>query len=390
MDRVQLREEEGVNEPPPLALGTELPDGLVLDRVIDGDGRVVVYEAVRSATGERVALKVPRFDLEPSDRDALLVAIRASASISGTHILRVIESGVTADGHLYWTTELATRGSLRKYLARGAFGERDAAKIMAQTCAALEEAHFLGHPHGDLRLEKILLAKKDDGRPTIKVSDVGFARELAAVLGARVRPTTAPEQLEGELDARSDVYAIGALAYELVAARELYFAANDEDLAKKIEGQEPNPLSLLAPATSPRFVQVLHKALVKVPIERWQTCREFEAEVRGAIGVAAGPSVIWDAPKPRLSRFSIPPKKRAPLGMLAVGILLGIIAMTFLARDVGQKEGTPRANESAVATQTAPTAQPSVATPVINSASGVVRSIIHPETQKKPPSRLGN
>ncbi len=386
MDRLQLREESVTGEPP-FALGAQLPGDLVVERLIDDGGRIVVYEGKRLADGAKIAIKTLKMRLEEGRRDSLLLAIRGSMAISGSHVLRVLHCGLGPEGRLFWATELAERGSMRELISDGTFGPRDVVKVMAQTCAALEEAHFLGQPHGDVRLEKILLGAKAGGRPTIKVSDVGFAAELAHLVGARIRPTIPPERLRGALDRRSDVYAIGACAYEIVAARPLFFAPNEDALLRKIEREEPSPLSLLAPATPDPLARIVHKAISKNPLERFDSCRDFERALRASIGAAEGPSAIWDGPKPVVRKEDLPriPRKTAPLWILGVGVVAGIVAMAVAVRSIGQKEGTP---PPVLPVSVTPTYIP-VVPPSVNSASGVVRSILKPEAPpKRGPAQL--
>lgn len=188
-----------------------------------------VWEAENVVVGKRVALKLLHVDLaKDGDTQARFTAeARAGALISHPNVIDIYDLGVDDDGTTYFVMELLSGESLAAMLeARGAIPIPYAIELMLQILAALSTAHDRGIIHRDLKPQNVIVSHPRPDRPHVKVLDFGIAAGLfGADFASETRPLgtplyTAPEQAVGkEVDARADVYAAGAVLYEMLVGR---------------------------------------------------------------------------------------------------------------------------------------------------------------------------
>ncbi len=273
------------------------PATQLVDRVVDGRYRVLhhladggmasVYVALDDRLDRRVALKVMRADLA---RDAAFVErfrqeARSAARLIHPHVVGVYDQG--RDGDLvFLAMEYVEGTTLRERLSSGPMSPREALEILRAVLGALAGAHRAGIIHRDMKPENVLLA--DDG--TVKVADFGLARAVStatsSALGVSMLGTVsylAPEQVErGVADARSDVYAVGLLLYEMLTGERAVDGDTPIQVAyRHVHGEVPAP-SERVPGLPTSLDALVAHATHRDPDERPSDAEGFDREVRAA------------------------------------------------------------------------------------------------------------
>jgi Tol biopolymer transport system component len=278
----------------PLSSGTAVgPYEIVA--LIGAGGMGEVYRARDSRLGRDVALKVLPAALagDPDRRERFEREARAASALNHPHICALYDIG-HADGIDYLVMELVDGESLADRLARGPLSIDQALRLGIEIADALSRAHKQGIVHRDLKPANVMLTKQG-----AKLLDFGLARVDAppsasgSFLPTQQRPLTqagtvlgtfqymAPEQLEGgEADARTDIFAFGALLYEAVTGRKAFDGKSQASLISAIMAGTPPPISSLQPTTPPALDHVIRTCLAKDPDERWQTARDLGVELK--------------------------------------------------------------------------------------------------------------
>jgi len=250
----------------------------VIESELGHGGMAVVYLAHDLKHHRSVAIKVFKPELAAAlGPDRFLREIEIAAGLTHPHILGLHDSG-EADGLLYYVMPFVAGESLRHRLARvKALPPADAIRIACEVAEALHYAHEHGVVHRDIKPDNILL----EGEHAV-VADFGIARAIAA---AGERPLTgtgvtvgtpaymSPEQAAGdqEIDARSDVYALGCVLHEMLAGAPPFTGINAQAVLAQHLTERPPPLRALRGPVPPRIEQVIHTALAKQPTERFAT-----------------------------------------------------------------------------------------------------------------------
>lgn len=269
-----------------------------------------VYRGVQLATGRKVALKLLHPEMK---QDGNLVARfrregMVLCNLRDAHTITTYDFDQTADGTLYIAMELLEGQSLHQvFKAQAPLEWRRTFKILTEICSSLAEAHSQGIVHRDLKPENIYLENRPGNPEFVKVLDFGIAKvvrgESGQQHGAQLTATgqtlgtleyMSPEQLMGkQLDGRSDVYALGVLAYEMVTGR-LPFpdAKGPAALITAQLRQSPVPPSVASTrAVLPTIVdQVILKALEKDPANRFSHVTLLASSLRDAVDRDRGSS----------------------------------------------------------------------------------------------------
>lgn len=270
---------------PELDLAAVLAGRYTVERELGRGGMATVYLARDLKHDRQVALKVLHAELAATlGPERFRREITIAAKLQHPHILSVFDSGDTAGGQLWFTMPYVEGESLRDRLRR----ERqlpvaDALRIAREVGAALEYAHAHGVLHRDVKPENVLLTAQGDA----VLADFGIARaRTASTDGTGLTETglavgtpqyMSPEQAAGErtIDARSDVYALGAVCYEMLAGEPPFVGSSAQAVIAKMLSTDAPSVRVLRSGVSPAIDQALHHALARAPADRWPTARAF-------------------------------------------------------------------------------------------------------------------
>ena len=278
---------------PPVAIGDILADKYRVEAILGRGGMGVVVAAQHLQLGQRVAIKF--LLVEPAkDGDAVqrfLREARAAVRIQSEHVARVIDVGTLASGAPYMVMEFLVGCDLAELIRReGAQPIAKVVDLVLQAGEAIAEAHSKGIIHRDLKPANLFLTQRPDGTPMVKVLDFGISKSSTAdELGALQASMTAtatvmgsplymsPEQMRStkNVDARTDIWSIGVILFELLTGRPVYEAESLPGLCAMIASDPPPPLRTLRPDAPPELERVIDGCLSKKPSNRPQSVAEL-------------------------------------------------------------------------------------------------------------------
>ena len=321
--------------------GTRLGPYEIVSHLGSG-GMGEVYKARDTRLNRDVALKVlpAPFARDPDRMARLEQEARAAAALNAPGIVAVHDLGTdTTAGQprMYVVMELLEGESLRARLDGGPIPPRKAAEYAAQTASALAVAHGRGIVHRDLKPENLFLTT--DGR--IKILDFGLAKEMAPAasaasmatgIGATAAGTVlgtvgymAPEQVRGEAaDARSDIFALGATLYEMLAGRRAFSGETAVETMNAILTQDPPDLSADVTAAIPGTLQaIIARCLEKRPEDRFHSAHDLALALQAAS--VGRPSTA------SLEAAAVPKRTAIPVGLIVgiAGVAFGFAAAAF-------------------------------------------------------------
>jgi tetratricopeptide (TPR) repeat protein/predicted Ser/Thr protein kinase len=273
-------------------VGREIASGRYLVvNVLGRGGMGTVYTALQRPVDRKVALKIIHRELagNPEIVARFLEEMRLTAAIEHPHTVRVYDFG-DIDGQPFLTTEYLDGRSLRDELVRaGPFSQERVASVCAQIAKALRAAQAHGVVHRDLKPENIMLLDLDGDADYVKVLDFGIARSLHRTTGMRTGTGAllgtpaymSPEQCEGKpVDGRSDLYALGLIAYELGSGA-LPFPPS-ESLPQMLLSHVATPppdLRARAPQLGAPLAALIMRLLAKSPADRPASAEAVIAEL---------------------------------------------------------------------------------------------------------------
>jgi serine/threonine protein kinase len=277
-----------------LVTGSEVDGRYRVMELIGEGGMGKVYLAEHVEIGKRVALKVlhPSYSRMPDLVERFRREARAASKIGHPNIVDVTDSGTTADGSVYFVMEYLEGVELGSVIEReGALDVHRALKIAGQICRALHAAHTVGIIHRDLKPENIFLITRDGSADVVKVLDFGIAKTTEAEAARERRLTSpgmamgtpeymAPEQAAGRpADARTDVYALGAIMFEMVTGVPPYQGANFMEILTKKATTDPVPPVTIRSDLPVQVSELVMAAMARQPEHRPQTMESLEYEL---------------------------------------------------------------------------------------------------------------
>ena len=250
-----------------------------------------MWLATELRLGRKVALKLLPADLtrDPARVQRFEQEARAASALNHPNVCTIHALGETSDGQHYIAMEYVEGETLRQRLATSRLSIREALDIAIQVAAALSAAHAAGIVHRDIKPENVML--RPDG--VVKVLDFGLAKLAPASAGRcghhadwASRPTRArcvgtaaymsPEQARGqEVDARTDIWSLGVMLYEMVAGRSPFAAPSGSDVLAAILQNEPAPVARFEPDAPAELQRILTKTLRKDRSQRYQTVQDL-------------------------------------------------------------------------------------------------------------------
>ncbi len=265
-----------------------------IDAELGKGGMGVVYRAHDQRLRRDVALKVLSGAITDHGerRTRILAEARAASALNHPGITTVYEVGEEGD-QVFIVMELVTGSTLRREISKGRMDPQTLVRFVVQVAEALDAAHSHGVIHGDIKPENIIL--QSDGR--VKLLDFGIARQTSAETASFFGTATtssllpdsgligtlaymAPEQLRGEpADARSDLFALGVLLYEMAAGYRPFPGPTATALMAQILHEAPPPLSAVVPPVAVELARVDHKLLEKKPESRYQSARDLQVDL---------------------------------------------------------------------------------------------------------------
>jgi serine/threonine protein kinase/ketosteroid isomerase-like protein len=275
-----------------------------LEQLIAHGGMGSVYRATHLGLERAVAIKILRAELlaDTTARERFNREARAAARLKHPNIVAVYDSGHLPNGSAYLVMELiegrSLREEMRAHAARlGQMRAERAAAILTQVCAGIEAAHRHGIIHRDLKPDNVMIETATDGTERVLVLDFGIAKlaqpeDREQVWQGLTDENTiigtpnyiSPEQCTGNaVDARSDVYALGVILYEMLTGHVPFAGQNTSTVLLKHLQEPPAPPHRFCPDIHPLLEQVVLQALEKNPQQRFSSASEFARHLLAAI-----------------------------------------------------------------------------------------------------------
>ena len=316
-----------------------LQDRYAIERELGAGGMATVYLAQDLRHERQVAVKVLRPDLAAAlGPDRFLQEIRIAAQLQHPNILPLHDSG-EADGFLYYVMPYVEGESLRDKVAKeGELPIGDAVRILRDVVDALTEAHAHGVVHRDIKPENILLR----GRHAL-VTDFGVAKAVSEATGRHKLTTEgialgtpaymAPEQAAADphIDHRADIYAVGAVAYELLTGRPPFTGTTQQEILAAHVTQAPEPVTKYRASVPPQLEQLVLNCLEKKAADRWQSVEELLSQLESLATPSGGIASTGIQPVEALE-YEVAARRAHPVRVAALYALasIGVLAIVYV------------------------------------------------------------
>jgi serine/threonine-protein kinase len=299
---------------------------------LGGGGMGLVYRAQDTRLDRTVALKfLPmEWSQEPVLRERFSREARAASALDHPHICTVFDIDETPEGQLFIAMAYCPGETLRQRIFRGPLSVDAAVDLAIQIGEALEAAHEQGIVHRDVKPGNILMT----GHDQVKVVDFGLAKlagEVAVTREGAVVGTPAymsPEQAVGDnVDGRADLWALGAVLYEMLSGRRPFAADNERAMLMAIQSLDPTPVTTLRPEVPEELHRIVRRCLTREPGDRYQNAGELLADLHRFRGDETPSEILTQslpsAPRVRLKAATT--RRVVPLGAVIVAIVVAAI-----------------------------------------------------------------
>ncbi|MCJ7579885.1 MAG: protein kinase [Candidatus Aminicenantes bacterium] len=297
----------------------------------------VVYKALDPDIGREVAVKTIRFDIVDGDDEEMMGRFIREAQAAGkldhANITTIYDVGREKD-LTYIVMQYIKGQSLQQLIAKKKkFSPKEINDIMIPLCEALEYAHQHGIVHRDIKPANILIDL--NGKP--KVVDFGVARiETSTLTQSGVTVGTpsymSPEQIMGKrVDNRADIFSLGVILYELAAGQRPFSGGNVSTLMYKIVNEEPPHITEVDKSLPAKYENIVEKALAKDPKDRFKSCLQFMAALKGESGEIDS-TIAYNFDQDQTIRIDKPEKKNRGLILgisIAAAALIGFAGIYF-------------------------------------------------------------
>lgn len=295
------------------AIGLKVDEYVIKTRIGFG-GMGVVYEAIHPVIGKRVAIKVlkPEAAHDPDVSPQLVAEARTVNAIGHRGVVDIYNIGTLPDGRQYLVMELLSGAPLDGYVSRrGPLPAPEVLQMLDEVLDALAAVHAAGLVHHDLKPSNVFRVTPQSGAPYLKLLDFGLSRPTPSGQG---RPRLligtpaymAPEQLRGEqATLQSDLFAVGAIAYELLAGKPAFRGTPEQILKDQVQGVDLAPLAQL----QPKIVEIVRRLLAVEPKRRPASAVQVRDELRalranlGMRGAAEAPGAAPSAQPALIARL---------------------------------------------------------------------------------------
>ena len=298
----------------PVHEGDVINGKYVVDAVIGAGGMGVVVSARHAELGQQVALKflLPQALGIPGAVERFIREARSAVQLQSQHVARVYDVGRVEGGTPFLVMELLQGCDLGTLIKNnGPLRVGDVAEYVIQACEAVAEAHALGIVHRDLKPANLFLTRRVNGAPLVKVLDFGISKvtnlqptdpsltKTSDVVGSPYY--MAPEQVRSarDVDARTDIWALGVILYELLAGEVPFQATNVPQLCAMVLEAEPVPLIQVRPDIPESLSQLVSTCLAKRPEQRFASVQDLVRALApfaatGSDGVSSPPMRMPD------------------------------------------------------------------------------------------------
>jgi len=339
-------------------LKSALADRYTIERELGGGGMATVYLAEDVKHKRKVAVKVLRPELAAAlGTDRFVREIEIAAKLNHPHILPLLDSGTAEEqptarppdrpsAFLFYVMPFVKGESLREKLAReGELPIAEAVRILKEVVDALANAHSENVVHRDIKPDNIMLSDRH-----ALVTDFGIAKAVSEATSRNKLTTSgvalgtpaymSPEQAAADphIDHRADIYAVGAVAYEVLTGRTPFTGNTQQELLAAHVTQTPDPVTKYRESVPPALEQLVMKCLEKKAADRWQTAEEMLPQLEALATPSGGMTPTAQVPVKRRSRWLIP---------AAVAALIVAVVATILV--VSPDPTPPRLQENLVA-----------------------------------------
>lgn len=351
--------------------GTIVGNKYRIDGLLGSGGMGVVYSAMHLELDAPVAIKVLRGELTKNEElsSQMLFEARAVARLSSVHVVRILDVARLPTGAPYIVMEQLRGTDLASLIEKdGPLSITDAVAYLRQACEGLYEAHRLGIVHRDLKPENLFLARTPEG-VVLKILDFGISKYIGGVGGGLRRAPRStltrsgravgspfymsPEQMRADpgLDARADIWSLGAILYELLTARCPFEADTPAALCAKVLADDAPSLHAFSSSIPVQLDQILHRCLEKDPAQRFQSVaeladalRDFETAEAASTRFASGVELTVEPP---------PSGRGTHLALAGVCVMLALAGVAFW-RLQGSGAAHPTLTASTLATDVFP------------------------------------